>query len=89
MLTPVVFPSGRAKLATRPLPIMSSTIPTTGTVSEARCAARTNGSPKVMMTSTFCATSPPANSGARSLAPSAQTNRKRALWPSSQPMAFM
>jgi hypothetical protein len=39
MLTPVVLPPGRAKLAASPLPTISSVMPTIGMVWVARCAA--------------------------------------------------
>jgi hypothetical protein len=63
MVSPVVFPPGRARLATTPAPRMSSLIVTIGIVSVACWATLGARSPDAKMTSTFKRISSAASSG--------------------------
>ncbi len=86
MLDPVIFPPGRARLATKPnatgSPLVTMTI---GIVVVAFLAARIAGDPAVSMTSTLRRTNSAANSGSRSNFPSAQRDSMTRFLPSSSP----
>ena len=84
-LTPVVLPSGRASDCTRPNPCKSSMIATIGIVLVACCAARSDSSPAVVMTSTRALTNSAAYCGSRSgWLPYARHSTVR-FWPSIKP----
>jgi hypothetical protein len=82
-LTPVMFPPGRARLATSPDPTGSATVEnTTGTVVVAPFAASAPGVAKATMTSTPSLTRSVARAGRRSWRPSALRSSKVTFWPS-------
>ena len=73
LVSPVVFPPGRTRLATSPLPTGSAiTVMTTGIVWLRRRTARIASVSPEMMMSTGSPTSSAARSGSRSIFPSAQ-----------------
>jgi hypothetical protein len=70
--SPVMFPPGRARLATRPVATGSTTAAmTTGFVRVASLATRIAGTAAVTMTSTLSRTGSAASPGTRSYFPSA------------------
>ena len=80
---PVIFPPGRDKLATKPVPTGSSSwVMTMGTVVVAFLAGRVAASPPVTMTSTFRRTSSAASAGSRSKFPSLPRHSMIRLFPS-------
>jgi hypothetical protein len=83
-VTPVMFPPGRAKLATRPVATGSPTaIMTSGIDVVAFLTASEAGVSAVTITSTFEATSSAMSAGKRSYFPSAQRYSMAMLRPSS------
>ena len=85
-LSPVIFPAGRERLVTRPVPRGSPLAAiTTGTVEVAFLAAFAAGVPLVTMTSTFRARSSRANPGKRSSRPSAERYSMTRFCPSKYP----
>jgi hypothetical protein len=86
MLTPVVLPPGRAKLAISP-ESTSWPFATIGIVLVARCAARIAELLRARMTLAFARTSDWASSGNRSTSPSAYRISRRMLRPSTSPSA--
>jgi hypothetical protein len=87
MLTPVVLPPGRAKLAISPEATRSPVLPMIGIVLVAFCAARIAGSLKARITLAFARTSDWASSGKRSGWPSASRTSIRISRPSTSPTA--
>ncbi len=83
---PVMFPPGRARLATNPLPTGSgSCAMTMGIVEVASLAARVAVGPAVTMTSTLRRTSSAASAGRRSSFPSADRHSMTMFFPSTYP----
>src|SRR5439155_22869669 len=84
--SPVIFPPGRERLATSPLPTGSLTLEkTTGIVLLAPLAARAAGVEPVTITSTFRRTSSAARSGRRSSSRSAHRYSIMRFLPSTYP----
>jgi hypothetical protein len=83
MLSPVIFPPGRARLETSPLPTGSGAAANTmGIVALAFLAAKIALPPGVTMTSTLRRTSSSARSGSRSSFPSAYRYSMKMFFPS-------
>ena len=83
---PVMFPPGRARLATNPLPTGSlSNAMTMGIVEVASLAARVAVGPPVTMMSTLRRTSSAASAGRRSSFPSAYRHSMTMFFPSTYP----
>jgi hypothetical protein len=81
--SPVMFPPGRARLATRPVATGSTTTAMTmGIVPVASLAARIAGTAAVTMTSVFRRTSSAARPGSRSYLPAAHRDSIAMLRPS-------
>ena len=86
VVTPVMFPPGRARLATRSLPTGSATkVKTMGMVVVACLAARAASVVNVTMTSGLSRTSSAASAGSSSSRPAAQRWSTTRLCPSTQP----
>jgi hypothetical protein len=86
VVNPVIFPPGRARLATRPLPTGSATnVATIGMVVVARLAARAAGVDTVTMTSILSRTSSAAKAGSWSSLPAAQRYSTAMFCPSIHP----
>ena len=85
-LSPVMFPPGRARLATSPLPNGSpAAVMTMGIVAVALLAAMGASVPPAAMTSTLRRTSSAANYGSKSSRFSAYRRSKTTFFPSTQP----
>ena len=83
---PVIFPPGRARLATKPLPTgSSSNVMTIGIVEVAPLAGPVAVGPLVTMASTLSRTSSAASAGSRSSFPSACRRSMTIFFPSTYP----
>ena len=87
-VTPVTFPPGRARLATRPSSsALGTSNMTTGTVADARFAARTAATPIATTTSTLRRTSCVASVGSCSSVSPMPLGSSATFWPSTYPAA--